>query len=86
MAANRRSRYAGRHPDPGEGWQLVSEGYKFTEGPATNSKGEVFFNDVTNSKTYRIGLDGKLVSLSLIQRRAAARRSAPTAALCGRNR
>src|SRR5215510_14958733 len=44
---------------PGEAWQLVSEGYKFTEGPAVNSRGEVFFNDVTNSKTYRVGLDNK---------------------------
>ena len=45
---------------PGEGWQLVSEGHKFVEGPATNAKGEVFFNDVTNSKTYKIGLDNKV--------------------------
>ena len=45
---------------PGEEWQLVSEGYKFTEGPAVNAKGEVFFNDVTDSKTYKIGLDGKV--------------------------
>jgi gluconolactonase len=45
---------------PGEGWQLVSEGYRFTEGPAVNAKGEVFFNDVPNSKTYKIGLDGKV--------------------------
>ena len=42
-----------------EGWQLVSEGYKFTEGPAVNAHGEVFFNDVTNSETYKIGLDNK---------------------------
>ena len=45
---------------PGEAWQLVSEGHKFVEGPATNTKGEVFFNDVTNSKTYKIGLDNKV--------------------------
>jgi gluconolactonase len=45
---------------PGEGWQLVSEGHKFVEGPATNAKGEVFFNDVTNSETYKIGLDRKV--------------------------
>ena len=45
---------------PGEGWQLVSDGYKFTEGPAANAKGEVFFTDFTNSKTYKIGLDGKV--------------------------
>jgi len=45
---------------PGEGWELVSGGYKFTEGPAANPKGEVFFNDITNSKTHKIGLDGKV--------------------------
>jgi gluconolactonase len=45
---------------PGEGWTLVSQGYKFTEGPAPNAKGEVFFNDIPNSKTYKIGLDGKV--------------------------
>ncbi len=49
---------------PGEGWQLVADGYRFTEGAATNAKGEVFFNDVPNNKTYKIGLDGK-VSLFL---------------------
>jgi len=45
---------------PGEDWQLVSEGHRFTEGPAVNAQGEVFFNDVPNSKTYRIDLDGKV--------------------------
>jgi gluconolactonase len=49
---------------PGQDWQLVAEGYRFTEGPAANAKGEVLFNDVPNSKTYKIGLDGK-VSLFL---------------------
>ena len=44
---------------PGEDWTLVGEGYKFTEGPCVNAKGEVFFNDVPSSKTYRIGADGK---------------------------
>ena len=43
---------------PNEGWQLVAEGYKFTEGPAVNAKGEVFYNDVPSSKTYKIALDG----------------------------
>ena len=45
---------------PGEGWQLVAKGYKFTEGPAVNAKGEVFFNDIPDSKTYKIGLDGQV--------------------------
>lgn len=44
---------------PGEDWQLVGDSYKFTEGPAANAKGEVFFNDIPGSKTYRIGPDGK---------------------------
>ncbi len=45
---------------PGEDWQLVAKGYKFTEGPAVNAKGEVFFNDIPDSKTYKIGLDGQV--------------------------
>jgi sugar lactone lactonase YvrE/enterochelin esterase-like enzyme len=45
---------------PGEGWQLVSEGYRFTEGPAANAKGEVFFTDGPNNKIHKIGLDGKV--------------------------
>ena len=45
---------------PGEEWQLVGSGYAFTEGPAANAKGEVFFNDIPNSKTWKVGLDGAL--------------------------
>jgi sugar lactone lactonase YvrE/enterochelin esterase-like enzyme len=45
---------------PGEGWRVAPEGYKATEGTTVNASGEVFFNDVPNSKTYRIGLDGQL--------------------------
>lgn len=46
---------------PGEEWQLVGEGYKFTEGPVTNAAGEVFFNEVPSGTTYTIGADGKPV-------------------------
>lgn len=45
---------------PNEDWQLVAEGYKFTEGPTENAQGEVFYNDVPNNKTYKVGLDGKV--------------------------
>jgi sugar lactone lactonase YvrE len=45
---------------PGEEWQLVSEGYRLTEGAAPNAKGEVFFTDIPNSKAYKIGLDGRV--------------------------
>ena len=43
-----------------ESWELVGEGYAFTEGPAVNAKGEVFFQDIPSAKTYKVGLDGRL--------------------------
>ena len=45
---------------PGEEWQLVGEGYRFTEGPAVNAKGEVVFSDFGASKSYWISLDSKV--------------------------
>ena len=45
---------------PGEGWQEVWSGGKFTEGPAGNAQGEMFFNDIPNAKTWKIALDGKV--------------------------
>lgn len=44
----------------GSEWQLVSEGHGFTEGPAVNAKGEVFFTDIPNSRIHKIALDGKV--------------------------
>jgi sugar lactone lactonase YvrE len=55
---------------PGEEWELVSQGYQFTEGTAANSKGEVFYQDIPTSKTYKVGLDGKLVTLNVDAKRA----------------
>ena len=31
---------------PGEQWELVAKGYQFTEGPAVDRQGNVFFVDV----------------------------------------
>jgi len=45
---------------PGEDWKLVGEGYQFTEGPAVNAQGEVFYNDVPRGKTFKVGLDGQV--------------------------
>ena len=45
---------------PGEEWELVSEGHGFTEGPAVNENGEVFFTDIPNSRIYKIGLDDQV--------------------------
>src|SRR5207253_7953010 len=61
---------------PGEGWKLVGEGYKFTEGPATSAKGEVFFNDVGAGKTYKVA-DGKPVEWLADSKRGDGQRFGP---------
>ena len=55
---------------PGQDWELVGQGYGFTEGTAANEKGEVFYQDIPNSKTYKIGLDGKLITMPLNAKKA----------------
>ena len=68
---------------PGEGWTLVGEGYKFTEGPIANAKGEVFFTDIPNAKTYKIGADGKPVEVSADNGKASGFAFGPDGALYG---
>ncbi|MCH7729045.1 MAG: SMP-30/gluconolactonase/LRE family protein, partial [Planctomycetes bacterium] len=41
-------------------WEAVGEGYKFTEGPAVDRQGNVFFTDVGTSKIYKIDNAGKV--------------------------
>ena len=48
-----------------QGWELVGEGFSFTEGTVSNAMGEVFFQDIPKSKTYKIGLDGQIQSLKI---------------------
>jgi len=55
---------------PGEDWELVGEGYKFTEGTAANEKGEVYYQDIPTSKTYKVNVDGKLTVLNIDAKRA----------------
>ena len=40
--------------------QLVSRQFKFTEGPAVDKAGNVFFTDQPNDKIWKYGIDGKL--------------------------
>ena len=56
VATNRRTNLV----IPGENWELVSDGHKFTEGPAVNAKGEVFFTDIPNGRIHKIDLQGKV--------------------------
>lgn len=45
---------------PGKDWEQVSGGHRFTEGPAVDKEGNVFFTDVPASKIHRISAaDGK---------------------------
>ncbi len=50
---------------PGEDWELVAQGYKFTEGTSVNAMGEVFYQDIPNSKTYKVDINGKLATLNI---------------------
>lgn len=43
----------------GEDWQLISEGHGFTEGPAVNANGDLYFTDLQNSKIIKITPNGK---------------------------
>ena len=52
--ANRRQQFL----IPGEDWQVVSKGHKYTEGPSVNAEGEVFFTDSPNNRIHKIALDG----------------------------
>ncbi len=46
--------------DPDKDWELVSQGHKFTEGPAVDAEGSVFFSDIPNNRIHRIGADGRV--------------------------
>ncbi len=50
---------------PGEGWELVGDGYTFTEGPIADAAGTVYYQDIPNSKTYKTGAGGKPMALAL---------------------
>lgn len=45
---------------PGKDWERVSSGHRFTEGPAVDKAGNVFFTDIPNNRIHRIGVDGKV--------------------------
>ena len=39
---------------------LISDGYKFTEGPAVDAQGNVYFTDQPNDRIMKVDLDGKV--------------------------
>ncbi|MCW5965221.1 MAG: SMP-30/gluconolactonase/LRE family protein [Bryobacterales bacterium] len=44
---------------PASDWELLSEGHRFTEGPAVDAEGNVYFTDVPGDKLWRIDTTGK---------------------------
>lgn len=44
----------------GEGWELVCEGHKFTEGPAVVPGGMMVFTDIPNGHMFRVNFDGNV--------------------------
>jgi len=40
--------------------QKLADGFKFTEGPAVDAQGNIFFTDIPNSRIHKWSLDGKL--------------------------
>ncbi len=53
-------RYIAEILDPGKDWEVVSQGHKFTEGPAVDRQGNVFFTDIPNNRIHKISTDGKV--------------------------
>ena len=46
--------------DPAADWEVVSQGHKFTEGPAVDRDGNVYFADAGANKIFKAGIDGKV--------------------------
>ena len=40
---------------------MVSQGHKFTEGPAVDRDGNVFFTDIPNNRIHKIDVNGKVM-------------------------
>ncbi len=69
-AGNSKNQFLSALLIPGQNWELVGQGYAFTEGAASNAAGEIFYQDIPNSKTYKIDRNGKLTALPLHAKKA----------------
>lgn len=45
---------------PGEGWQLVGDGFTFTEGPAPSANGDLYFTDMHQHRIHKLDPTGKI--------------------------
>jgi gluconolactonase len=61
-AANAQSSHSTGIVAPGAKLTLLSDGFKFTEGPAADKQGNVFFTDQPNNRILEWSVDGKLTT------------------------
>lgn len=47
---------------PGAAVQKLADGFQFTEGPACDAEGNVFFSDIPNERIHKWSVDGKLTT------------------------
>ena len=45
---------------PGSDWELVGQGYQYAEGPSANQAGELVYQDIPGSRTYKVDVNGKV--------------------------
>jgi gluconolactonase len=45
--------FASRFLDTSSDWEVVSQGHKFTEGPAVDPEGSVYFSDIPNNRIHK---------------------------------
>ena len=55
--------FASRYADTSLDWEVVSTGHKFTEGPAVDRDGNVYFSDIPNSRIHKIDHGSRKVSV-----------------------
>ncbi|MHC5137005.1 MAG: SMP-30/gluconolactonase/LRE family protein, partial [Planctomycetota bacterium] len=44
----------------GSSVQKLTGGFQFTEGPAANQEGDIYFTDIPNNRIHKWSIDGKL--------------------------
>ncbi len=47
----------------GQDWELVASGFKYTEGPAVDARGTLYFSDVPNSSILKLADSGRVSTI-----------------------
>jgi len=60
MLASCQQYHSNKTIDPGVKVKKLAEGFEFTEGPACDAQGNIFFTDQPNDRIMKYSVDGKL--------------------------